>query len=203
MDKVNCFDVLIGLIRGCQANDSLEGPDGIGRRMGGSRYLLNQAIRMVSVRDDHKCVTKSAFELWDSLKVEDSIFGYWDSRPVIYKNEIPVKVKWYKGAHGKPHEESEIFLGDQWGSFIFRHAFYIEHIIPIKRFVARLVKVDLGQDVEKVYRDIEDILDGIYVCFMRKEEDRKLPRTRRPDTLEEVLEKTYKGAGIEIVHWNR
>lgn len=57
--------------------------------------------------------------------------------------------------------------------------------------------------MEKVYRDIEDILDGIYVCFMLKEEDRKLPRTRRPDVLEEVLEKTYKGVGIEIVHWNR
>lgn len=112
MDKVNCFDVLIGLIRGCQANNSLEGPDGFGRRMGGSRYLLNQAIRTVSVRDDHKCVTKSAFELWDSLKVEDSIFEYWDSKPVSYRNEIPVKVKWYKGAHGQPYEESKIFLGD-------------------------------------------------------------------------------------------
>lgn len=203
MDKVNCFDVPIGLIRGCQSENHLEGPDGFGRKMGGSRCLLNQAIRMVSVPQDHKCVTKGALDLWESLKVGDSIFGYWDSRRVIYKNEIPVKVKWYKGAHGRPFEKSEVFLGDRWGSFIFRNAFHIEHIIPIERFVDRLVKVDLGQDVEKVYRDVEDILDGIYVCFMLKEEDRKLPRTRRPDTLEEVLEKTYKEAGIEIACWNR
>ena len=108
-----------------------------------------------------------------------------------------------QGAHGKPYEESEIFLGDQWGWFIFRHAFHIEHIIPIKRFVARLVKVDLWQDVEKVYRDIEDILDGIYVCFMLKEEDRDIPRTRRPDTLEEILEKTYRANGMEIARWNQ
>ena len=111
MDKVNCFDVLIGLIRGCQSENHLEGPDGFGRKMGGSCYLLNQAIRMVSVRDDHKCVTKSASELWDSLKVEDSIFGYWDSKPVIYRNAIPVKVKWYKGPTGSRTKKAKSSSG--------------------------------------------------------------------------------------------
>lgn len=203
MDKVNCFDVLIGLIRGCQSENRLEGPDGFGRKMDGTRYLLNQSVREVSVPPDHQCVTKKASVLWNSLEVGKPIFDFWGGSSVLYRNERPVMVKWYKGARGKPYEESEIFLGDQWGSFRFRHAFHIDHIIPIERFVDRLVKIDLGQDVGKVYQDIEEVLGGIYVCFMLKEEDRKLPRTRRPDVLEEVLEKTYKGAGIEVSRWNQ
>ena len=203
MDLVNCFDVLIGLIRGCQAENCLEGPPGLGRVMTGSRYLLNQSLREVSVPQDHKCVTKGADDLWNALEVGGSIFDCWGNKRVVYRNKRPVMVKWYKGAHGKPFEESEIFLGDQWGSFLFRHAFHIEHIIPIERFVDWLVKIDLGQGVEKVYQDIEEILDGIYVCFMLKEEDRNIPRTRRPDTLEEILERTYRANEVEIARWNQ
>lgn len=64
------------------------------------------------------------------------------------------------------------------------------------------MKLDLSQDKEIIYSEIDEILKGIYECFMLKKEDRALnqigAKTKRPNKVEDVINQTYRKAGIEI-----
>ncbi len=59
MKIVNCYDILIYLIKSCQTNNLSEtfinGPDGFEEaRLGGTYYLLNQFIRQFYDRNKHR-----------------------------------------------------------------------------------------------------------------------------------------------------
>ena len=67
-----------------------------------------------------------------------------------------------------------------------------------------MLNVNLSDDKEKVYENIHTVLDKIYLCYMTKEEDRrlnKIAKTRRSDNFAEVIAKEYRDAGIEIALW--
>lgn len=174
-------------------------------KLGGCKYLLGQTVRQFWVPNKNKCVSKAALELWNKLEVGESIFGFWSGRAVVYKNREPVEVEWYNGAHGTPYGKNPIFVGDKWGRFHFRSAFHVEHIIPINSILDKLMKLDLSQDKEIIYSEIDEILKGIYECFMLKKEDRALnqigAKTKRPNKVEDVINQTYRKAGIEIAEW--
>lgn len=202
---INCFDILIGLISACKSNNTLKGPSQFDWTMGGARYVLGQTVRQIWNPVHHKCVSKAALELWDKLNVSDSIFDYWSNRYVVYKNTLPIKVKWYNGANSKPYGEDEIYVGDKWGKFHFRSAFHIEHIIPINSILNRLIEINLQNTKEEIYKEISVILNDIYVCYMLKEEDRKLNKVakiNRPNDVNLVINDIYGKAGIEIATWN-
>lgn len=206
MDKLNSYDILIGLIVGCQSNeDFIVGPKSHPCKMIGSRYLLGQSVRQFIVPEHHKCVSEAAQLKWEALKVEYPIFNYWPNNPVYYRNTEPIKIKKFNGAHGNPYVEEEVFLGDNKGRFQFKSVFHIEHIITINSIVDDLIKIDLNQDSSTIYDEISQILDKVYVCYMLKEEDRSLNKygkIKRPNKLEDVINGPYREAGIEIDEWN-
>ena len=68
----------------------------------------------------------------------------------------------------------------------------------------QLLELDLNLDKEVLYNKLNFILDKIYVCYMLKEEDRKLnkvSKNNRSDNYLEVIDNDYKKAGIEIAEW--
>lgn len=209
METVNSFDILIALIKACQsdAEDSrVDGPDGYEAPMGSPKYLLGQSIRQLWNRKGHKCVSKTALELWNKLKVGDSIFKYSYQKPIYYKNEEPVPIKKYVGASSTPYWEGDIKFTKKGDCFRFRQVFHKEHIVPINVILEELLEIDLSKNKDEVYKEIDKILNKIYVCYITKEEDKKLNRvakTKRSDNYLEVISKDYKNAGIEIAEWNK
>lgn len=209
METVNSFDILIALIKSCQKTEIdkdrfLPGPDGYEGNLGGPFYLLNQTVRQYWHREGHKCASKKAIELWNKLKLEKNIYDYYYQMPVEYKNEEPVHIKLYVGAKSTPSEEKDIVFSDENNFFRFRQVFHIEHIVPIGIIIKQLLEIDLSKDKNDVYREIEKILNKIYVCYMLKEEDRalnKISKTKRSDDYLYVLNNDYKKAGIEIAEW--
>ncbi len=207
METVNSFDILISLISACQENSKephIKGPIGYDATLGGAYYLLGQTIRQLWNRKGNKCVSKKALELWNSLKVGDSIFNYWYQKPIYYQNEYPVFIKCYKGAESKPYWEGNIQFTHNKDYFRFRQVFHIEHIVPIGIILDQLLELNLQQDREIVYPKLDAILSKIHVCYMTKEEDRNLNRvakTKRSDNYLEVLSSDYQKAGIEIAEW--
>lgn len=208
MEAINSFDILISLIKACQ--DDFEEPRVYGpdvyrnAALGGVFYLLNQSIRYLRNRNGHKCASENALELRDKLKVGDSIFNYSNQKLVYYKNEMPVHIKGYVGAKSTPEREKDIKFNNERDCFRFRQVFHIEHIVPINIILKQLINIDLTMRKEEVYKKIDDILDKIYICYMTKEEDRKLnklAKTKRPDNYADVINTIYKEAGIKIATW--
>lgn len=208
METVNSFDILIALIKACQSNDEyphVDGPNGYEAAMGSPKYLLGQSIRQLWNRKGHRCVSKMALELWNKLKVDDSIFKYSYQKPIYYKNEEPVSVKKYVGASSTPYWEGDIKFTKKGDYFRFRQVFHIEHIVPINVILEELLEIDLSKDKDEVYKKLDEILNKIYVCYITKKEDKelnKVAKTKRSDNYLEVISKDYKNAGIEIAEWS-
>ena len=163
-------------------------------------------MRQLWNREGHICVSKAALELWDRLKVGESIFDYYYQKPVFYQNEEPVHLKFYVGAKSTPDLEKYVHFEKEGDCFRFRQVFHIEHIVSIGIILDRLLELDLSEARESVYRKLDSILDKIYVCYMTKEEDRELnkhAKTRRSEDYLEVIATDYKSAGIEIAEWKK
>lgn len=210
MDTVNSYDIIIAFVKACQDGMSeykhVNGPDGYEGELGGAHYLLGQAVRQLWNRKGHVCVSKAALELWNSLKVGEPIFDYWDQKPVLYKNEEPVHLKFYVGAKNTPDLEKDVRFVAEGDRFRFRQVFHIEHIVPIGIVLDQLLELDLSESREIVYRKLDSTLDKIYVCYMTKEEDRELnkhAKTKRSDNYLEVIATDYKSVGIEIAEWEK
>lgn len=207
METVNAFDILIALIKACQDNyeePCVSGPKGYDSTLGGIYYLLGQSVRHLWNKEGHKALSKEANKLWNDLKVDDSIFDYYYQKRVYYKNDIPVHVKGYTGAKSTPDWEEDLKFVKTGDNFKFRQVFHIEHIVPISIIIDELLKLDLSEEKEIVYKKMNTILNKIYVCYMTKDEDRKLnkvAKTNRSDNYIEVINNEYKKAGIEVVEW--
>ena len=207
METVNSFDILIALIKGCQQNGDdqhIDGPENHDAKIGNLKYLLGQIVRSLWNRKGHKGLSKEAARIWDGLKVGEDIFDYYYQCKVFYKNDVPVHVKGYIGAKSNPDWEEDLKFTKEGDYFRFRQVFHIEHIVPISVILKQLISLDLSEDLDVVYSKIEAILDKIYVCYITKEEDRKLnkrAKTNRPDDYRKVIEGVYKDAGIEVIEW--
>lgn len=204
MNTINSFDFLVALIKACQdtkEDKHIDPPKGFDAKLGGSKYLLNQSIRQLWNRPGHVFATKKALDLWKKLKIGKPIFEYYYQKPVFYKNEEPVHIKCFKGANKTPYWEDNIRYTGKKGYFRFRQVFHLEHIVPINIIIGQLLKIDLNRDKEDVYKEIDAILNKIYVCYMLKTENIKLngvAKNKRSDNYKQVLDVDYKKAGIEI-----
>lgn len=131
METVNSFDILIALIKACQSNDEyphVDGPNGYEAAMGSPKYLLGQSIRQLWNRKGHRCVSKTALDLWNNLKVGDSIFNYWYQKPIYYKNEEPVHIK-NMSEQAVPHTGKEILNSPKKGTVLDLGKFFILSIL--------------------------------------------------------------------------
>ncbi len=205
METINSFDFLIALIKACQAKDKdpyIESPKGFNAKLGSSYYLLNQSIRQLWDRPGHMFVTKKALEFWNKFKIGEPIFKYYYQKPVFYKNVEPENIKLYKGAYKKPYWEGYIQYTGKKECFRFRQAFHREHIVPVNIIIEQLLKLNFEKEKAEVYKEIDAILNKIYICYMLKEENVRLDevaKNNRSDNYRQVLDDDYAKAQIEIV----
>lgn len=187
------FDAIILLVRSIKAdgnNPRIEAEhDGLTYIMQGSKYLLGQLIRQISVPEDRIFISVKAEELWASI-TNEPIQNYWYQTPVTCMQN-GVKVKKYKGASRKDYEECTLQKGE---TFPYKDVFHDEHIVPIKMIIDELIA---EHDLD--YDGVARILSKICICRITKEEDAAIKhRYKRPDSFEETIRTTYKEAGIVI-----
>lgn len=149
------------------------------------KYLIGQTVRQYIILPDHRYISKKANDLWEELTSSDI-------RSVGYRRQVtcdtlttPKIVKTYKGAQNR---NGKISLYPK-EKFVFNDIFHEDHVIPVVYFVDELIQLDLDELTEE---KVEDILDGMYIAKILKEEDRGLPRTKRPHSFDEVIRDTYK-----------
>ena len=160
------------------------------------RDLLNKAIRRWDVPPENYYASEKALALWKNFSCEKSknnIFGTYEDFPIVAKNDIDL-ISFYKGSFKNPEKTEPIAKGTHCK---FNDIFHIEHIIPVSKLVDRLINT-YKENANKISdKEIFSIINEQSVARILKEEDRKLPKTKRPNNLEEILKVTYKDIKLQ------
>lgn len=162
----------------------------------GLRYLIGQSIRQYDIPKANYHISVNAKKRWEELS-DDHIENYWYRKKVkCNKLQSSKFFKFYKGLENKG-TEMELKPG---GSFTFRDMFHEEHIIPVSLIFDKMIRNISSIDKTK----IKELLDGIHMCIILKEEDReitqKLGKTaHRTDKYEENVKNIYNKCDITLL----
>jgi hypothetical protein len=160
----------------------------------GAKYLLNQTIRQLWLPISRMSLSIEADKLFKKLGYKDEeIFLHFSRMKITNKSDQTQTVNLYNGASSKPHEEREVKTGE---SFLLREVFHDDHIIPITHIIDRLLTIN-----QPSRESVFEILKDISICRLLKDEDRRLPRTKRPYDEKLIIEKFYYDKGIRIKNY--
>lgn len=188
--KNQVLDIIIPFILAAKDGQPISSENGMVPQMGGTKYLLGQMIRQLSIPKDHFFISKKAEALWKQISTKD-ILDYYYRETVLCENEQELIVKCYKN-NSKVFSELRVKAGD---CFIYRDVFHDEHMIPVNDIIEKLLAIDTPN-----YTNVSDVLNLIYICKMLKEEDRVLyPKYHRPSDINQIMKDVYAPAGIEVV----
>ena len=162
-------------------------------------YILNQTIRQLWIPEDHYLQSVKARDWWEK-NAEGEMIRCSYKEGVVVKNDIPNHPT-YKGASKKPvtEEGTDLKKGD---SFEYRSFFHNEHIVPVDTIVSQLLQLDVKRMTpQALAKEVERILDEIYICMMLKEENAGLKNKRCSDNYQEIIRNDYAKAKtpIEVV----
>lgn len=154
-------------------------------------YLIGQSIRQYRVDYYMNChVSKEANSLWNNLtnsSLDIKLYSYQEK--ITYNGVNPIIVKEFKG-------NSNSFIVRQLNpndTFIFNNLFHVEHPVPVSFFKDMLLNLD-----NTSIQDVDDILKDIHLCWILKEEDKRLPKIVRPNQYQQVIDQVYNPKGIII-----
>jgi len=192
MDSTNTvLDILISLIKGAQSQWSGLQCDYDGKHytLWGCSYLLDQALRLYQIPDDHYLISKEAKELWLKITTKPiKNFNY--QKPVTYEFVEPLVVNCYTG-NGNNSTPKTLQQGD---TFPYRDVFHDDHVVPLKIIIEELVALK-----DPTYETVLPILNKIYICRMIKHEDRDLKnKTARANNYLDVIHQLYQQRNMVI-----
>lgn len=191
MEKNKVLDIIIEFVNAVKEDNRIElKKNDKFYSIFSARYLLGQIIRQYEIPKDHYYISKEAKAKWKTLSNED-IWKYTHRNIVkcSAKNEVEIKI--FNGNKKEP-EVKKIKLGEK---FIFNDVFHDEHIIPVNIIIKELLKIE-----KLSYKNVEEVLDKIYICRMLKEEDRSIEeKSKRPFDFKKVIDEIYKPKGIKIL----
>lgn len=156
----------------------------------GLHYIIGQTIRQYIIPKRNFHLSKGAKDLWDKLSKDDIMkYHYRD----IVECDIAsgtIKCNSYKGASktGK-----NLFLS-RGSKFVFREIFHEDHIVPVSLIWETM------RDNPMTKQSLKTLLDKMHICFLLKEEDRRIPTTKgRVLDYQKTINDTYTPAGIKLV----
>lgn len=192
MNSTNAvLDVLITLIKGAKAESSGLQCDHNGQHyiLWGCDRLLNQALRLYQIPDDHYLISEKAKDLWAKITTKPiKDFNY--QRPVTYEFNEPLMVDCYTG-NGNAFVTKNL-LDEH--PFPYRDVFHDDHVVPLKIIIEELVALD-----NPTYENVLPILNKIFICRMLKREDRDLKnKTARANNYLDVVHQLYQKRGMVI-----
>lgn len=153
------------------------------------KYLINQTIRAYDIPEENHHLSQRANDRWNELSTEDIMKKHYKDKVVCDKLTSPVKYELYNGAN-KTGSSTEITKK----GFEFREMFHEDHVIPVSMIFDEMVKMPV---VDK--RSIENLLNGMHMCVLLKEEDRIIGKTRgRSLDFDKTIEDVYTRHGISL-----
>lgn len=133
-----------------------------------------------------------ALEKWCTLTKDPEIFNY-SYRDLVKLDNIAedINLQCFKGAN----KASVTKTVSPNSTFVFNDVFHADHMIPVSTIRERLTAL------ETINRNsVKEVLDSMYLCWILKEEDKKLGRTKnREGGYDDIKNNLYKNAGITIL----
>ena len=206
MEKVEVYDMIIALARGCNNKERYENTEysnfikfsynAEAKTLWATDYLLNQLLRALEIPKERKLVSEKAKELWNMLEVKDGKgrlldINNFSNHQTFVPSKPGISLDIYIGAEKEPREQK---LTDGKTGFHFNDVFHEEHIVPVKVILDEIIKTK-----ELDYEKLDAILKKMYVCRMLKKEDRNIKaKYKRSSDYKEIINNLYKDSGIEI-----
>ena len=155
------------------------------------KYLIGQTIRAYDIPKENYHLSEGAQKRWDTLSTEDIMKKHYKDKVVCDKLSGPVEYDCYIGA-SKTGKSKVYTKGDK---FEFREMFHEDHIIPVSMIFKEMVNMKVVNR-----KTIESLLNGIHICVLLKEEDRKLKWIKdRYLDLETTIKNVYEPKCIKLV----
>ena len=150
----------------------------------GVKYLINQSLRQLWLPVNKRYISVKAYNLFKQI-TDDDPFKFYGKDKVTNKVSSDLKLSLYKGASSLPDKVSTVNKNTK---FVFNDVFHDDHIIPIKRIIEKLIKIEFP-NLESVYNVIKDIS----ICRMLKSEDRSIKnKSNRPYDERDIITNLYK-----------
>ena len=157
----------------------------------GLHYIIGQTIRQYNIPKKNFHLSKGAKDLWDKLSTKDILDYHYLETVVCDKLSKTITCKSYKGASktGDPLSLSKN------SKFIFRQVFHEDHVIPVSLIWEEM------RDKPMDKQSLKKLLGKMHICYLLKEEDRRIPTTKgRSLDFEKIIDTIYKPAGISLVY---
>ena len=158
------------------------------------KYLISQSIREYDIPAGNWHLSEEAHRRWNELTTDDIKKYHYRDEVNCDKLSRTVTYNMYKGA-SKTGSLQTLSNGS---TFPFNNMFHEDHVIPVSLIFGEMVKM---KPVSR--KAIEDLLNGIHICVLLKEEDRKreLGRTKgRCLDYKTTIKNVYEKNKIKLVY---
>ena len=147
------------------------------------KYLLGQTIRAYIIPANQIHVSVGASQRWKKL-TSASIFKFtYDEFVTCDVLQTSVPCNFYNGSQ-KNGTPTQINPGDR---FRFNNMFHVDHVIPVSLILNELIGL-----TAPCAQQVKNTLDKMHLCYILKDEDRKLGRTKsRTTNFQQTIKNVY------------
>ena len=176
------IDAILALLAGYKDLSSANQPSSK-RDHHSFKYLLGQTIRAYIIPVNQIHVSVGASQRWKEL-TSASIFDFtYDEVVTCNVLQTSVTYNFYKGSQ-KNGTPTQINPG---GCFRFNDMFHVDHVIPVS-----LILNELTNLTAPCAQQVKNTLDKMHLCYILKDEDRKLSRTKsRTTDFQQTIKNVY------------
>ena len=161
-----------------------------GRDAQNLRYLIGQLIRQYHIPNGNWHISAAARDRWDALTTANIKGFHYRDVVICDKLTSSAVYELYKGAN-KTGTPTRLHRG---AKFQFRQMFHEDHVIPVS-----LIIDELKNRPNPTQNDIQCILNGMHLCVILKEEDRRIGRTQnRTLNYQQTIANVYTPAYIDV-----
>lgn len=156
------------------------------------KYLLGQTIRAYIIPANQIHVSVGASQRWKEL-TSASIFDFtYDEVVTCNVLQTSVTYNFYKGSQ-KNGTPTQINPGDR---FRFNNMFHVDHVIPVSLILNELIGL-----TAPYAQQVKNTLDKMHLCYILKDEDRKLGRIKgRTTDFQQTIKKIYNPQNVYILN---
>lgn len=155
----------------------------------GIKYLIGQTIRQYVIDESHCHYTEGFEKLWNTL-TDEAITGSY-TETYKYKGDEDITLRCYTGS-SHSYKEKTIKKGKK---FKWNDIFHYEHTTTVSSIVDSLCSL------KTVNHDtVKEVLDGMHITRMTKEENISLHNSNKRDRdFESVVKNLYNANGVYLV----
>lgn len=151
-------------------------------------YLLAQTVRQYHIAPSNWHISEKAEKLWSSITTSP-IYSYsYKEKLVCDKLNQSISISTYKGSTRRTGHELELVPS---GKYEYNDIMVVEHLTPVSDVIKALhIIFNQYKNNPLLKQRITEILDKIHVARILRVEDRRITKSRKRISPEDIINKS-------------